>query len=333
MQKSSEQADLFAPHLDQQAANVVGPAPIAEDVAALAAQLPAHIFLGTSSWYFPGWKGIVWDRAPNQKTLAREGLRAYAQHPLLRTVGIDRTYYAPLPVSEFARYAAQVPAGFRALVKAPSVITTPAPLARKKADEKPGQDHFLDADYALRRYINPCRQGLGDKLGVLLFQFPPLRREFTREPEHFIRRLREFLKHLPHGLSYAVELRNPELFTAEYAEALAAGGARHCIGVHPRTPDLTQQLAILRGLPRGALVVRWNLNPYTGRAYDDAKDLYSPFDRLVDEDLVTRKELARLCAAQAHAGQPAFVIINNKAEGSAPLSVLKLAQSIVRPAA
>lgn len=171
-------------------------------------------------------------------------------------------------------------------------------------------------------------QGLGAKLGVLLFQFPPLRREFTREPQAFIRRLREFLKALPRGPLYAVELRNPEFFSAHYAEALAATGVRHCIGIHPRTPDIAQQLAIVRGLPRGALVVRWNLNPNTGRAYDEAKEMYSPFDRLVDEDPVTRKEIARLCLAQAHAEQAAFVIINNKAEGSAPLSAIKLAEVI-----
>jgi uncharacterized protein YecE (DUF72 family) len=317
----------------QQSTAGVGPASVAPAIAALAARLPPQIFLGTSSWYFPGWKDIVWDRAPDQKTLAREGLRAYAQHPLLRTVGIDRTYYAPLPAAEFARYAEQAPAHFRALIKAPSAITIPAPLAERrttnspiaaKGTSKPQPDHFLDAEYAVRRYIEPCQQGLGG----LLFQFPPLRREFTREPAQFIRRLREFLKSLPLGPLYALELRNPEFFCADYAEALSASGARHCIGIHPRTPDLAQQLALVRGLPRGALVVRWNLNPNTGRAYDEAKELYAPFDRLVDEDAATRKEIARLCIAQANAGQAAFVIINNKAEGSAPLSVIKLAEAI-----
>ena len=30
--------------------------------------------------------------------LARHGLEAYAKHPLLRTVGLDRTYYRPIGV-------------------------------------------------------------------------------------------------------------------------------------------------------------------------------------------------------------------------------------------
>jgi uncharacterized protein YecE (DUF72 family) len=48
----------------------------------------------------------------------------------------------------------------------------------------------------------------------------------------------------------------------------------------------------------------------------------------VDEDTVTREALAGICAAAAHKGLPAYVIINNKAEGSAPLSALKLAEKV-----
>ncbi|MFN7644632.1 MAG: DUF72 domain-containing protein [Burkholderiales bacterium] len=48
----------------------------------------------------------------------RAGLPAYASHPLLPTVGIDRGFYAPIEVGKYARDAAQVPAGFRFLLGA-----------------------------------------------------------------------------------------------------------------------------------------------------------------------------------------------------------------------
>ena len=41
-----------------------------------------------------------------------------------------------------------------------------------------------------------------------------------------------------------------------------------------------------------------------------------------------RGEVARLVAGAAAAGQQATVIVNNKAEGSAPLSVCELAREI-----
>src|SRR5512143_109764 len=74
----------------------VGPAAVSDAARTLAARLPADVRLGTSSWSFPGWRGIVWDRDASPALLAREGLAAYARHPLLRTVGLDRTYYAPM---------------------------------------------------------------------------------------------------------------------------------------------------------------------------------------------------------------------------------------------
>ena len=60
----------------------------------------------------------------------------------------------------------------------------------------------------------------------------------------------------------------------------------------------------------------------------EAKGLYEPFDRLIDPDLDTREALARVIAGTVGAGQPAYVTINNKAEGSAPLSVAALAEAV-----
>jgi hypothetical protein len=78
-------------------------------------------------------------------------------------------------------------------------------------------------------------------------------------------------------------------------------------------------------------VVRWNL--HQGFGYEEAKARYRPFTRLVDEDIPNRVALARLCVQVAGRGQPAFVIVNNKAEGSAPLTLIKLAEQIVAAAA
>ncbi|MCA3806382.1 MAG: DUF72 domain-containing protein, partial [Burkholderia sp.] len=69
------------------------PAPIAADVADAAAGLPPNVRLGTSSWYFPGWNGIVYDGDFAQTKLSREGLEAYGAHPLLKSVSLDRSFY------------------------------------------------------------------------------------------------------------------------------------------------------------------------------------------------------------------------------------------------
>jgi hypothetical protein len=78
---------------------------------------------------------------------------------------------------------------------------------------------------------------------------------------------------------------------------------------------------------KGPLVVRWNLA--SGFRYEDAKNRYAPFDRIVDPDIPTRGALAHLVRVALKSGQPSFVIVNNKAEGSAPLSAIELARAVV----
>ncbi len=72
--------------------------------------------------------------------------------------------------------------------------------------------------------------------------------------------------------------------------------------------------------------MRWSL--HGGFKYEQAKAKYEPFDKLVDEDPDTRHALADLAARYVLAGQPVLITINNKAEGSAPLSCIELARAI-----
>jgi uncharacterized protein YecE (DUF72 family) len=210
-------------------------------------------------------------------------------------------------------------------VKAPSLVTDAFLRAEQGRPRAPNQ-RFLDARFAVEHFVRPALEGLGKKCGPLLLQLPPLGRDATRWPARFAERLAKFLAALPKGPVYAVEVRDNELLHGALAEALNAAGARYCFSVHARMPPLLEQARRLAGLAAGALVARWNLRP--GLEYEAARAQYSPFDRLVDDDPATRGELARLAAAAVRAGHPVFLTANNKAEGSAPLTVLKLGAAI-----
>jgi uncharacterized protein YecE (DUF72 family) len=322
------QLDLFGA-TPPATARGVGPAPLSADVVTLAARVPDCIRLGTSSWSFPGWAGIVYDRAASRATLARKGLAAYGRHPLLRTVGLDRTYYAPIGEEDFAAYADAVPADFRFLVKAPEALTTARFPDHARYGEQRGAASaaFLDAGWAADAVCAPMAGGLGERAGVLVFQIPPQPVGLLGGALRFAERLHGFLDRLPRGLTYAVELRAEALFGAEYRAALTATGACHVVNVHPTMPDPSAQAARLAPDDAPAVVIRWMLGH--GQRYEDARERYLPFDRLVDEDPASRAEIADLCRAAAARGRPAYVIINNKAEGSAPLSAVRLAAAIV----
>jgi hypothetical protein len=302
------------------------PSPEARD---LARQLPPGVRLGTSSWHFPGWRGVVWADTPAPGDLSRQGLTAYSQHPLFRTVGVDRSFYAPLSSRQYAIYADQVPENFRFVVKAPSLLTSQW-LPGEGGFRGGTNPQFLDAGYAMEQFIEPVREGLGSKAGQLLFQFPPLGRTLTRAPERFIAQLQEFLGRLPDGLQYAVEVRDDRVINRRFFASLKEVGVRYCLGVHPRMPPVAAQAAAMSGFGAGPLLIRWNLK--AGYSYEEARSRFTPFDQLIDEDSATRDSIAQMCMATVAAGQECTIIANNKAEGSAPLSLIKLAQAIVAAA-
>ncbi|MEX3814090.1 DUF72 domain-containing protein [Paraburkholderia sp. BR13439] len=306
--------------------------PPSPELLALAAQLPPQIHLGTSTWSFPGWSGIVYGDDYSNSKLSREGLSAYGAHPLLKTVSIDRSFYQALTVTEYLRYAQQVPEHFRFIVKAPMTITD-ATVRAERGEPVSLNPCFLNAQMAIDDFVTPCVEGLGAKAGALVFQFSPLPDQMLAQPAVFIERLREFfgaLPRLPDGSCYAVEIRDASLLTPRFIRMLKTAGVRYCVGIHARMPDPLRQaaaLALLDGEPAGPLIVRWSL--HGGFKYEQAKAKYEPFNRLVDEDPATRASLAELAARYALAGQPVVIAVNNKAEGSAPLSCVKLAEEIV----
>lgn len=297
--------------------------------------LPTDIRLGTSSWFFPGWRGLVYDGVHPQVTLSRKGLAAYGEIPLLRTVSLDRTFYAPISAVDYARYASQVPEHFSFVVKAPAIVCD-AVVRDEEGRGKVANPHFLDAAIAAREFVLPCLEGLKGKAGPMVFQVSPLPRGLVEDTSLLVERLEAFFAALPQELGgrrpiYALELRNAELLTPRLMRMLDRAGVRYCVGLHDRMPEVERQEVALKALDRegpGDLVVRWNL--HRGFLYQAAKQRYEPFDRLVDEDGETRRILARMAAAAFKAGRKVWITANNKAEGSAPLSLLKLAEEIAQ---
>ena len=213
-----------------------------------------------------------------------------------------------------------MPESFRFLVKAWGELTTPVMRGQSGPNER-----YLDPAVAIEEVITPAIDGLGARLGPLVFQFPPQGAAVTREPEAFADLLQAFFSRLPAGVQYVVELRDSALFTSQYVQALAASSARHCFCVHPRMPSISKQRELV---PVDCPVtVRWML--HDGFGYEQAKERYQPFDQLVDSDPETRQQIAALASFALAQGLPVMVIANNKAEGSAPNSVIELARQLV----
>jgi uncharacterized protein YecE (DUF72 family) len=249
--------------------------------------------------------------------LVNEGLAAYATHPLFRTVGIDRTWYRPVDAAEFGSMQSKVPADFSFLVKAHEDLTMRRFPHHERYGPRAGRenDRFLSVQYAMDEVVGPFVEGLGD--GVLLFPFAP---QGGLSPGKFADQLFRFLQALPKGpWRYAVEVRNPDLLTPAYADALEATGALPALVGWPGMPTIPEQARRTRALARPERVVRWMLHP--GLKYEEAKADYGPFTVLKAPDLDTRGGVVEVIRG----AKAAWVVVNNKAEGCAPLSIGALA--------
>lgn len=292
--------------------------------ATIAAALPAGVHFGTSSWTFPGWAGLVYPPGLTGAALSREGLRHYARHPLLTTVGVDRSYYAPVPIDDLRQYASQLPDGFRCCLKAPAAVTSRlAPTfgaARGAAALNPT---FLSVERLIADLLEPLAVAFLAHTGPIVLEFPPGARAESQPPSAFLDALDRFLEMLPRDFEYAVEVRDKALLTPAYAALLAKHGLAHTYNYWSAMPMPLAQAAIVP--PEASLfsVVRLLLRP--GTWYEDQRDRFTPFNRLVEPDEPMRDEVVRLTARALAKGRRVYVLVNNKAEGSSPLTVEALA--------
>jgi uncharacterized protein YecE (DUF72 family) len=315
------QLDLFAE---------AEPAPPREPaLEALARRLPPHVRFGTSSWTFPGWAGIVYHRRyASDRAFTRESLAEYARHPLFRTVGVDRSYYAPVSRAELEEYARAVPEGFQLCQKVWSEIATRVFPDHPREKDRAGRANarFLDAELFLEAQVVPSVEGLGDRIGPFILEIPPA--PGPADERGFTEALGRFLAALSPDLRIAVELRDARLFTSRYLDVLRVHGATHCYNLWTRMPSIGAQLD-REGSMAGPFVVARLMIP-RGKRYEDMRDAFAPFDRIVAPEPEMRADVARLVAMAGERGFETFVLVNNKAEGSSPLTVRALAEKVAR---
>lgn len=297
------------------------------ELEAIRQRLPPKLRLGTSSWTFPGWAGLVYHRRyPSQRAFVRESLAEYAKHPLMRTVGIDRGYYAPVPEDDLALYASQLPPGFRAAIKVWQRVTMPGypRHPRYGADAGKQNPDFLNPEIFASAVNEPVRAAFGQHMGPWIVEVAPSPHPI--DPSWFCERLDAFLHQAPRDFPFAVELRDRKLLSTEYARILRRHGASHVFNYWSRMPPLAAQMKIEGLLGGPLLVVRLLLPP--GARYAELKKTYAPFDRIVAPQTGMRQDVVRLVRAALDRDVEAYVLVNNKAEGSSPWTVRALAEQL-----
>ena len=172
---------------------------------------------------------------------------------------MDAAYYSFPSEAYLAALAAQVPADFRFTFKVTDDITLKHFPNLARFGRRAGQpnQHFLDADLFERAFLRPCGTLL-PKVGMLAA-------------------LDKFLSRIPPDWCYGVELRNRHWLVPEYFAMLASHVA-HVFNSWADMPVVSEQMALPGSVTNPQLVgARFLLKP--GRKYQEAVDLFSPYNR------------------------------------------------------
>jgi uncharacterized protein YecE (DUF72 family) len=159
------------------------------------------IWIGTSGYNYPEWKGSFYPRdLPQAKMLPYYAAR-------FPTVEINYTFYRMPTEKLVAGWAAQTPSPYKLTLKAPRRIT---------------HDSRLRGCGPLVKAFCEVASTLGDKVGALLFQLPPSARKDLALFD-------AFLADIPPAAPAAFEFRHPSWFDDDVIERLRARGFALCV--------------------------------------------------------------------------------------------------------
>ncbi|MBN2084946.1 MAG: DUF72 domain-containing protein [Anaerolineales bacterium] len=276
-----------------------------------------NIRIGTCSWKYPSWKGLVYSEAPVNF------LQEYAQR--YSTVEIDQWFWSLFPKGKpklpepalVEEYRKSVPEDFRFTIKAPNSITLTHYYAKEKSLPGAANRFFLSTELAAEflETLAPLKQ----TLGPLIFQFEYLNRQKMASQQELASQLTKFRKRLPGRHPYAVEIRNGNYFNERFLDFLL---------------DQDWQLVLLQGYWMPSIAEMWTkLEPRirrfrtvifrlhgTGREQIE-KETGKAWNRIVTSREKELADIAGIVKDLSGGKNEIYVNINNHYEGSAPLTI------------
>lgn len=282
------------------------------------------VYIGTSSWKYPGWRGLLYDEARyvyrgkiSEARFERLCLAEYAE--VFKTVGVDAAYYQFPTASYLSGLVEQVPADFLFSFKVTDTITLKHFPNLPRFGRLAGQpnEHFLNADCFVTAFLGPC-EAFRAHIGLLMFEFTRLYPADFARGRDFVEALDRFLGALPRGWRYGVEIRNRAFLQPEYFAMLARHGVAHVFNSWEAMPPVSEQLARPDCFPAPDFFgARFLLKP--GRRYEEAVKEFSPYREVKEVNPEARSagaELIRQTVA-AEGRRKGFIYVNNRLEGNA----------------
>ena len=230
--------------------------------------------IGCSSFNNAYWKSVFYpENIPKSKWFD-----FYCMH--FDTYEMNGTFYKPPTVKTMGNWYDKVPGDFIFSVKAPKEITHVKKMSR--------------CEGLIEDFYTACRLGLQEKLGCILFQFPP---GYQYSPD----KLEDILKNLDPNVQNVLEFRHKSWWIPEVWNGLSNHNITFCSVSYPGLPDTV--------FTEGPLVYL--------RLHGKPELFYSAYSH---EELTHLKDF--ICSSKK--GKKAFVYFNNTASQAGILNALEM---------
>ena len=279
------------------------------------------LYIGSCSWKYPSWQGLVYSKAGSINYL-----KEYADQ--FNSVEIDQWFWSlfgenkvKLPDPAIVReYGQAVPADFKFIVKVPNSITLTHFYTRGKNLPLTANPHFFSTDL-FKQFLQRI-EPLGKNLGPLIFQFEYLNKKKIPSQNYFMERLGEFFSQLPRGYIYAIEVRNPNYLNESFFEFLRFHQLYFVFMHGYYMPSIFDVFQSFSDYIQGLTVIRL--------MGSDRQKIETAAGKQWDKVVVAREEeLDRLIPMIEELRQQrveVYLNINNHFEGSAPLTIGRIRQ-------
>jgi uncharacterized protein YecE (DUF72 family) len=274
--------------------------------------------IGTCSWKYDSWRGIVYSANPKLNYLQEYSTR-------YNTVEIDQWFWSlfddivRLPEERTVKeYNDLVPDDFKFTIKVPNSITLTNYYSYKNNLPLKRNPDFL-SPALFSKFLKTIRP-MQKKIGSLMFQFEYLNKQKIESQSELLEKLCYLFERTGKEYHYSLELRNPNYLNKTYFSFLNEHKLGHVLLQGYYMPTIKEVFQKFKEDINGTLIIRL-VGPDRKKIEEITGGDWSKIVLPKDEKISWIPPIIYYFQNQ---GTDIFLNVNNHFEGSAPLTIKKI---------